>query len=123
MKAIRIHTHGGPEVLQYEETPDPVPADAPSDAAPMDMRAGGGGPPRPEPAPAVPARVGTTDWWKLAGLALVLADHYGLFFDPDTDGWRVVGRIAAPIFFFLIGFARTRRHARLRLRMPRARDI
>jgi hypothetical protein len=74
----------------------------------MDMRAGGGGPPRPRPAPAEPARVGTTDWWKLAGLALVLADHYGLFFDPDTDGWRVVGRIAAPIFFFLIGFARTR---------------
>ena len=53
-------------------------------------------------------RVGTTDWWKLAGLALLLADHYGLFFDPDTDGWRVVGRVAAPIFFFLIGFARTR---------------
>ena len=69
----------------------------------MEMRAPGGG-----PAPDAPARVGTTDWWKLAGLALVLADHYGMFFDPDTDGWRVVGRVAAPIFFFLIGFARTR---------------
>jgi hypothetical protein len=58
--------------------------------------------------PARPEPVSTTDWWKLAGLALVLADHYGMFFDPDTDGWRVVGRVAAPIFFFLIGFARTR---------------
>jgi NADPH:quinone reductase-like Zn-dependent oxidoreductase len=25
MKAIRFHRHGGPEVLQYEELPDPVP--------------------------------------------------------------------------------------------------
>jgi NADPH:quinone reductase-like Zn-dependent oxidoreductase len=25
MKAIRFHRHGGPEVLQYEEAPDPVP--------------------------------------------------------------------------------------------------
>lgn len=24
MKAVRIHQHGGPEVLKYEETPDPV---------------------------------------------------------------------------------------------------
>ena len=27
MKAIRIHEDGGPEVLRYEEVPDPVPAD------------------------------------------------------------------------------------------------
>ena len=26
MKAIRIHEHGGPEVLRYEDVPDPVPA-------------------------------------------------------------------------------------------------
>lgn len=25
MKAVRFHKHGGPEVLQYEDTPDPVP--------------------------------------------------------------------------------------------------
>ena len=25
MKAVRFHQHGGPEVLQYEEAPDPVP--------------------------------------------------------------------------------------------------
>ncbi len=25
MKAVRFHKHGGPEVLQYEEVPDPVP--------------------------------------------------------------------------------------------------
>src|ERR1700712_3155840 len=27
MKAIRIHSLGGPEVLQYEEVPDPVPGE------------------------------------------------------------------------------------------------
>ena len=27
VKAIRIHEDGGPEVLRYEEVPDPVPAD------------------------------------------------------------------------------------------------
>lgn len=27
MKAIRVHTPGGPEVLQYEDVPDPVPAE------------------------------------------------------------------------------------------------
>ena len=26
MKAVRFHQHGGPEVLRYEEAPDPVPA-------------------------------------------------------------------------------------------------
>ena len=24
MKAVRFHQHGGPEVLQYEDAPDPV---------------------------------------------------------------------------------------------------
>ena len=27
MKAIRIHEDGGPEVLRYEDVPDPEPAD------------------------------------------------------------------------------------------------
>jgi hypothetical protein len=53
-------------------------------------------------------KITTTDILKLAGLALVLVDHYGLFFDPDETWWRVIGRPAAPIFFFLIGFARTK---------------
>ena len=52
-------------------------------------------------------KITTTDILKLVGLALVLVDHYGLFFDPDETWWRVFGRPAAPIFFFLIGFART----------------
>jgi uncharacterized membrane protein len=54
-----------------------------------------------------PRPVGTTDLLKLAGLAFVLVDHTGLFFLTDQPWWRVVGRLAAPIFFFLIGFAQS----------------
>jgi hypothetical protein len=52
--------------------------------------------------------VTTTDAWKLFALAFVLIDHYGLFFDPDQTWWRLFGRLASPVFFFFIGFARTR---------------
>lgn len=51
----------------------------------------------------------TTDVWKFFGVVFVLLDHYGFFFDNDQDWWRVFGRLAAPIFFFFVGFARTRR--------------
>src|SRR3712207_6715418 len=65
--------------------------------------------PASPPIPSLGARgVTTTDLWKLLGLLFVLVDHYGLFFVEDQTWWRLFGRIAAPIFFFLIGFARTR---------------
>jgi hypothetical protein len=53
-------------------------------------------------------RVTTTDAWKLFAIAFVLIDHYGLFFDPENVWWRLFGRLASPVFFFFIGFARTR---------------
>jgi hypothetical protein len=52
--------------------------------------------------------VTTTDAWKLFAITFVLIDHYGLFFDPDNMWWRLFGRLASPVFFFFIGFARTR---------------
>jgi TraX protein len=52
--------------------------------------------------------VTTTDAWKLFAITLVLIDHYGLFFDPEELWWRLFGRIASPVFFFFIGFARSR---------------
>jgi TraX protein len=57
---------------------------------------------------ALPAALTTTDLWKVAGLLLILADHVGLYLDPDNLWWRVVGRASLPIFFFFIGFARSR---------------
>ncbi|MGL5361555.1 MAG: TraX family protein [Bosea sp. (in: a-proteobacteria)] len=50
----------------------------------------------------------TTDLWKAAGLLLILADHVGLYLDPENLWWRVVGRAALPIFFFFIGYAKSR---------------
>ena len=52
--------------------------------------------------------VTTIDAWKLAGVVFFLVDHYGLFFDSGDNWWRLFGRLASPIFFFLIGFARSR---------------
>ena len=60
-------------------------------------------------APQARRLVTTTDAWKLFALIFVLVDHYGLFFDEDELWWRLFGRLASPVFFFLIGFARTRR--------------
>ncbi|MGL5362309.1 MAG: TraX family protein [Bosea sp. (in: a-proteobacteria)] len=57
---------------------------------------------------AAPVALTTTDLWKAAGLLLILADHIGLYLDPDNLWWRVVGRAALPIFFFFIGYARSR---------------
>lgn len=52
--------------------------------------------------------VTTTDLLKAAGLAFVIVDHIGLFLLPEQEWWRVFGRAAAPVFFFLIGFGRGR---------------
>jgi hypothetical protein len=56
------------------------------------------------PSPAVD----NTDWLKAAGIVLVLVDHFGFFFMEDELWWSASGRLAAPIFFFLLGFAQTR---------------
>jgi hypothetical protein len=56
------------------------------------------------PSPAVD----NTDWLKAAGIVLVSADHFGYFFMEDELWWSAFGRLAAPIFFFLLGVAQTR---------------
>ena len=55
-----------------------------------------------------PYIVDNTDWLKTAAIILVSIDHFGYFFIENADWWSVVGRLAAPPFFFLIGYARTR---------------
>jgi hypothetical protein len=59
-------------------------------------------------APTLYTATTTTDVLKSVGVVSFLIDHTGVFFDPDEAWWRLFGRVAAPIFFFLIGFARTR---------------
>ena len=52
--------------------------------------------------------VDNTDWLKAAAIILVLIDHIGYFFIENADWWSVIGRLAAPIFFFLLGYAQSR---------------
>jgi hypothetical protein len=52
--------------------------------------------------------VDNTDWLKTAAIILVTVDHFGYFFMEDDRWWSVFGRLAAPAFFFLLGYAQTR---------------
>ena len=49
-----------------------------------------------------------TDWLKTVAIILVLVDHIGYFFIEDDQWWSVFGRLAAPTFFFLLGYAKSR---------------
>jgi hypothetical protein len=55
-----------------------------------------------------PQAVDNTDWLKTAAIILVSVDHIGHFFMEDDRWWSVFGRLAAPTFFFLLGYAQTR---------------
>ena len=52
--------------------------------------------------------VDNTDWLKTVAIILVAVDHFGHFFMEDDHWWSVFGRLAAPTFFFLMGYAQTR---------------
>jgi peptidoglycan/LPS O-acetylase OafA/YrhL len=58
--------------------------------------------------PHTPHAVDDTDWLKTAAIILVSVDHFGHFFLDDDPWWSVFGRLAAPTFFFLMGYAHTR---------------
>ena len=51
--------------------------------------------------------VDNTDWLKAIAIVLVAIDHTGYFFIEDADWWSVFGRLAAPPFFFLLGYAKS----------------
>jgi peptidoglycan/LPS O-acetylase OafA/YrhL len=52
--------------------------------------------------------VDNADWLKTAAIISVAAGHFGFFFVEDDRWWSVFGRLAAPIFFFLLGYAQSR---------------
>jgi len=52
--------------------------------------------------------VDNTDWLKTFAIILVSVDHIGYFFIENADWWNAIGRLAAPPFFFLLGYAKTR---------------
>jgi surface polysaccharide O-acyltransferase-like enzyme len=55
-----------------------------------------------------PHTVDNTDWLKTAAIILVSVDHFGHFFMDGDHWWSVFGRPAAPMFFFLMGYAQSR---------------
>lgn len=48
------------------------------------------------------------DLLKSLALLLMLLDHVGYYFYPQNEWFRVVGRACVPIWFFLVGYARSR---------------
>jgi hypothetical protein len=60
----------------------------------------------PSPAARV---VDNTDWLKVVAIILVSVDHIGYFFIADDQWWSTFGRLAAPVFFFLLGYSQSRR--------------
>ncbi len=47
------------------------------------------------------------DFLKALALILMIIDHVGHHFYPDEMWFRVLGRLCVPIWFFLVGYART----------------
>jgi peptidoglycan/LPS O-acetylase OafA/YrhL len=55
-----------------------------------------------------PQAVDNADWLKTVAVISVSVGHFGHFFVEDDRWWSVFGRLAAPTFFFLMGYAQTR---------------
>lgn len=56
----------------------------------------------------LPPALTTYDIFKFVAVALMVVDHIGYYFYPDELWWRVAGRLCVPIWFFLVGYARSR---------------
>lgn len=48
------------------------------------------------------------DLLKTFAVLLMLVDHAGYYFFDDDSWWRLFGRFCVPVWFFLIGYARSR---------------
>ena len=48
------------------------------------------------------------DLLKTFAVIFMIIDHTGYYFFQDDNWWRVAGRLCVPVWFFLIGYARSR---------------
>jgi len=55
-----------------------------------------------------PQVVDATDWLKTLAIIATAVGHIGYFFVDNDDWYSVIGRLAAPILFFFLGYAQTR---------------
>ncbi len=56
----------------------------------------------------LPWEITSYDLLKMAAVLLMIVDHIGHYFFVDEMWFRVFGRMCVPMWFFLIGYARTR---------------
>ncbi|MCB9989546.1 MAG: hypothetical protein H6868_09495 [Rhodospirillales bacterium] len=56
----------------------------------------------------IPKDLTSYDFLKMFAVLLMIVDHVGYYFFPDDMWWRVAGRLCVPMWFFLIGYARSR---------------
>ncbi len=52
-------------------------------------------------------RMNSYDIMKLCALLAMVADHLGVYFWPDAEWLRAIGRMAFPLFLFLVGYSCT----------------
>lgn len=55
-----------------------------------------------------PKDITSYDLLKAVAVLLMIVDHVGFYFFPDHEIFRAIGRICVPMWFFLIGYARSR---------------
>jgi hypothetical protein len=56
----------------------------------------------------IPSTLTSYDLLKTFAVLTMVMDHIGAEIYPDENWWRVVGRMSAPVWLFLIGYARSR---------------
>lgn len=56
----------------------------------------------------LPRDLTSYDFLKMAAVTLMIVDHAGYYFFNDEQWFRVFGRLCVPMWFFLIGYARSR---------------
>lgn len=56
----------------------------------------------------LPRDLTSYDLLKTLAVVLMIVDHVGLYFFPGITWLRVLGRLCVPMWFFLIGYARSR---------------
>lgn len=56
----------------------------------------------------LPEEITSYDLLKTFAVLTMIVDHIGYYFYPDTEWLRIVGRLSAPVWFFLIGYANSR---------------
>lgn len=56
----------------------------------------------------LPAAITSYDLLKMAAVTLMIVDHAGYYFFNEEQWFRIAGRLCVPMWFFLIGYARSR---------------